>query len=173
MPNAMQMATPEAPQDGNPPPATGNAMQGGLGATQAGGPPPPPQPMPTHAETVAALRHFHAISSELETILENPKAGKGDLKSEIIDSVTRLVSERVMSPAQAVMQLAGVPSEPPLQRKWLMDHLQNAEQAEVAVLHHRAMAAAGGQPDASEYNSDDHVNLMGGLAAKYAGGKRA
>lgn len=165
------MTPPEAPQDGQPPQQPGNVLRGALGTPQAEA--PAAQPMPTHAETVAALRHFHAISSELEAILKNPKAGKGDLKSEIIDGVTRLISERVMTPSQAVMQLSTVPSEPLLQRKWLMDHLQKAEQSEVTVLHHRAIAAASGTPDASEYNPDDHVNLMGGLAAKYAGGKNA
>src|SRR5215831_3502267 len=46
-----------------------------------------PVPTPTHGQTVAALRHFHAIQAELEALLKNPALGKSSLKSQIIDGM--------------------------------------------------------------------------------------
>lgn len=136
-----------------------------------GGAPPPP---PTHEQTVAALRHFHAITDEIQGILKDPAVGKSDLKSKIIDGVTKLVSERMISPAQAVVQLSQVPTNPIEQRKWLQTVLQQTVQAANNIVDHHASGHDGTMDWAQESqmqhpHADDHMNHMSALEAKYAG----
>src|SRR6185312_10275426 len=77
-----------------------------------------PPPAPTHGQAVATLRHTHAILDQLQVLLKNPDLGRADLRSQIIDGMTKLVSERIMAPDVAVAQLAKVPDKPLDQRKW-------------------------------------------------------
>ncbi len=127
-------------------------------------------PAPDHAQTVAALRHFHAIGSELETLLKNPSLGRSDVKSDIIDGVTKLVSSRMMTPAQAVMQLADVPGDPIQQRRWVMQHYQQNEQAANSVLDHHRIAHAGKQAMPAG-NPDNHGQDMQSMLQAHYGGR--
>jgi hypothetical protein len=134
-----------------------------------------PPPAPSHAQTVAALRHFHAIQVQLDLLLRNPDLGKSSVKSAIIDGTTKLVSERILSPAEAVSQLSKVPDDPQAQRKWVQTTLQQTYQANEAVLAHRQNAVASGtapqEVPGSDYHPDDHGNHMAALGAHYAGQK--
>jgi hypothetical protein len=118
---------------------------------------------------VAALRHFHAIQQQLDLVLKNPDLGKSSVKSQIIDGTTRLVSGGILSPAEAVSQLAKVPEDPQAQRKWVQTMLQNAYQANEAVLAHRQNAVATGTapPEGADYQPDDHGDHMAALGAHY------
>lgn len=175
MANPLQsgMATPEAPeipqpqqnslQQGTPPQG---APQGPQGAPQ--GPPPP-----THEQTVTALRHFHAIIEEVQGILKDPAVGKSDMKSKIIDGTTKLVSERMISPAQAVVQLSSVPEDPIKQRQWLQKMLNDAVQAANAVVDHHAAGNDGTMEWGIEGkmmhpHADSHMDHMSALGANYA-----
>jgi hypothetical protein len=135
-----------------------------------------PQPrqmaVPTHAQTVAALRHFSAIAGELKTLRDNPALGKSNIKSEIIGSVSSLVAERVLTPASAVVELSNVPEDPFKQRAWIMMMLQQTIKAQNGVLDHHTMGTPGSLDWATEsqhapYNSDDHHSIMEGLAGNY------
>ena len=141
------------------------------------GSPAPPQaqqapqapPAPSHAQTVAALRHFSAIMGELNTLIKDPDLGKADMKSAIIDGTTKLVSERMISPAQAVQMLATVPERPFDQKTWIMGHMQQAMQGENAVLVHHAAAFAGA-PAQPTPDADDHMDdLSSMMQTHYAG----
>lgn len=159
---------PPAPQQDAP---VQNSLQ--QGPAPQGAPQAAPSP-PTHEQTVAALRHFHAISGELQAILKDPAVGKSDVKSKIIDGVTKLVSERMISPGQAVVQLSSVPSDPLLQRKWLNTMLQQAVQAANTVVDHHAAGHDGTMDWAQESqaqhpHADDHMTHMSALEAKYGG----
>lgn len=131
-----------------------------------------PVPTPTHGQTVAALRHFDAIEAELAKILKDPAIGKSNLKSKIIDGVTKLVADRIMTPGNAVSQLASVPEEPFQQRKWLQTHLIQAVIAKVKVLGDHAKAF-GGTPepmiDKTSY-PDNHLADMQGVMGHYGRG---
>lgn len=174
MPNPLQTQAsgpPDAPQGGIPQ----TMMQGPqMPMAPQGAPPAPPQapqmPAPTHAQTVAALRHFHAIAGELQTLLRDPDLGRADMKGKIIDGTTQLVAQRIITPAQAVVQLGDVPEKPFDQKQWIMTHFQQTKAAADAVLGHHAQAFAGqeetGEPPAPE---DDHFKIMSGLHEMYRG----
>ena len=106
---------------------------------------------------------------ELNTLIKDPDLGKADMKSAIIDGTTKLVSERMISPAQAVQMLATVPERPFDQKTWIMGHMQQAMMGQDALLTHRAAAFPGaGQepmPDAENHMAD----LQSMMSAHYSG----
>jgi len=143
-------------QSGNmstPPPPQQNAIQNPQQATA------PQMPAPTHAQTVAALRHFNALKTELTVLMKNPDLGKADMKSAIIDGVTRLVADRIVPPAAAVQQLSSVPERP---KTWVQKLYQQNVQAENMVLAHHA-AAFPGQGQQPAPDPDDHMDAINSL----------
>lgn len=161
---------PEAPEPMQAQPQQPNALAGPQGAQQA---PPPP---PTHAQTVAALRHFSAVQKELEHLAKNPDLGKADIKKSIIDGVTSLVAERYISPAEAVTQLSTVPPTPFQQKQWVTTHLQTTMVAKNGIIDHHAQGNDGTMDWAAESQNahpdpNDHMNAMAGVMAHYKGGK--
>lgn len=131
-----------------------------------------PTPAPTHGQTVAALRHFDAIQAELTALMKDPAIGKSNVKSKIIDGVTKLVANRIMTPGAAVAQLATVPEEPFQQRKWLQTHLVQAVLAKVQVLGDHGKAF-GGMPEHmvdKTSSPDDHLADMQGVMGHYRRG---
>jgi hypothetical protein len=172
---------PNALDSGMPPPVQaqpqGNGLQQGGAPANGAAPQAAPPPPPTHEQTVAALRHFDAIRGELTTLLKDPAAGRSDLKSKIIDGVTKLVSERILSAPQAVQQLAQVPSDPLQQRKWMQTMLAQTAQAEQGIVeHHRNTNLGSGDwaTEAQKHNTnpDDHLEHMKALNANYSGAAR-
>jgi hypothetical protein len=158
MANPLEMGSPP------PPHPDGNALQvEGGGGAPANAPAPP-----THAQTVAALRHFDAIKNELMTLMKIPNFGKTDIKSQVIDGMTKLVSERIMPATQAVIQLSQLPTDPAQQKKWVQTTLAQAQQAEQAILVHHAQGFAGQGPQPAP-SRDDHMETMSGLHAQYGG----
>lgn len=155
-----------SPAPPNPDAGSSNALTG---------PAPRPRsmpPAPTHAQTVAALRHFMAIVDELQTLQKNPALGKSDIHSQIVDGVTNLVASRFIKPEMAVMQLAGVPDSPLGQRKWVQQLLQQTIAAQNGVLAHHAIGTPGTldwktESQHAPYSSDDHLSTMDGLAGNY------
>lgn len=170
MPNPLEMGGPPEAPNIQP---QGNALQGGPPQQGAA---PQQTPAPSHVQTVAALHHFHAIQTELEGLMKNPALGKSSIKSEIIDGTTKLVSERIISPADAVMQLGKVPDAPLEQRKWVQMMMTQTQQATNAIISHRQNAVMSGiapqeDPNAA-YNPDDHMKTVSGLVAShYSGGR--
>ena len=147
-----------------------NALQQGAPA-QAG---PQQQPAPTHSQTVAALRHYDAIKSELQALLSNPALGKSDLKSEMIDGVSKLVAQRIVSPANAVLELSKIPEDPLQQRKYVQQQMQQAVQAEQSVVEqHRNTNLGSGDwaTEAQQHNTnpDNHMQDIQALGAQYRG----
>lgn len=156
-------------------PSSNPLMQPSAGgpAAPAGAPQQPQQqqPAPTHSQTVAAMRHFSEINKEFTPLLQSPELGKADMKSGIIDAVTKLVAGRIVTPAAAVQQLATVPSNPREQKQWMAQLYQQNQQAAAVILeqHRRAFA---GQPDnpADMYNADNHGEHINGVMAHYKKG---
>lgn len=165
---------PNALDSGMPPPvqAQPNAQGNGL---QQGGPPQQQQQQqapdaPNSAQTVAALRHFDAVKGELAVLLKNPDLGKANLKGAVIDGVSKLVGERILSAPQAVAQLSQVPEDPLAQRKWVTQQMQQVTQAERGIIAHHAIGFAGQGPEPTP-SADDHMQTMAGLHANYSGAK--
>ena len=164
---------PPAPNPDPQQPTGGNALAG-PGPQPSGAQQQPAPPIPTHAQTVAALRHFDAIEQELTTLLKDPDCGKGDLHSKAIDGMTRLVATNIVSAADAVTQLADFPDDPFKQKQWLEKHMVQTVSAANIVLQNHAhgaqqAAAAGQQMDETPYNADDHHSIMSGFHARYKG----
>lgn len=160
------MVSPPAP---NPNPSRGNALMAPVNALAQ---PSPQAPPPSHAHTVAALKHFSSVMGELKKLDRNPDLGRTSIKSTVIDSVSRLVAERILTPASAVIELSSVPEDPLQQRKWVKGMMQQTIQAQNAVLDHHTMGTPGSLDWATEsqhaaYNSDDHHSIMEGLAGNY------
>ena len=129
---------------------------------------PAQAPAPSHGMTVATLRHFQAIMTQLKTLLTNPELGKTDQKSNIIDGVTKLVADRMMAPNSAVQTLATVPDRPFEQRAWAIKQMQQASQARDTVLAHHAAAFAGQGPQQAP-DIDGHMAAMNGVMQQYSG----
>ena len=139
---------------------------------------PQAAPAPTHDQTVAALRHFNAVLGQLRGLLQNPDLGKADVKSVIIDGMTKLVSDRMIAPAEAVQTLATVPERPFDQKQWAIQHYAQTVQAQATVLdHHRQTALGTGNYDlenelhVGDSSPDDHMATMQGMMAQHYAGQ--
>ena len=153
-----------------PPPA----LPGGQPNNNASAPSQPAAavPAPTHAQTVAALRHFSLINDALEPLLRNPELGRADVRPSVIDAVTKLVGDRILTPQEAVKQLNQFPDRPFDQKRALALLYSQNLQAEMAVLqHHRqAFVGTGHLPTEATLhsdNSDNHISAMSGLMTHY------
>ena len=169
MPNALQQNnTPPPPPDINARPVPQN---GAPGAPIQG---PQPVPAPSHAQTVAGLRHFQALEHELTILAKNPALGKTSIKSSIIDGVTKLVADQFMSPSQAVIELGTVPEKPFDQKMWVQQHLTAINAAQNAVLDHHRSAFSGAPDEAAggPGSPDAHAADISGLMGHYQGGGR-
>lgn len=165
-------------QAGMPPPDPPEIDQG-TNQLQQNAPPGPVQqaqpqqqqaPAPTHSQTVAAMRHFSEINREFLPLLKNPDLGKSDMKSSIIDAVTKLVASRVIPPSAAVAQLATVPEKPKDQRAWAMNlYHQNEMAAAVMLEHHRKAFAGQPENESDQYNPDNHIDHMHGVMSHFRG----
>jgi hypothetical protein len=128
-------------------------------------------PAPSHAQTVTALRHFGALESELMKLMKDPDLGKDDVRSQVIDAMTRLVSKGIVPAAGAVKDLGTLPDKPYDQRAWVNQHFQNVVQAQSAILaHHQHGAMTGQNVGPSDTPSpDDHQATMSTLQSRYKG----
>lgn len=121
-------------------------------------------PAPTHQQTVAALRHFQALIQAFKPLLDNPDLGKADMKSEVIDSITKLVADRVVPAAAAIQKLATFPEKPFQQKQWITQQYMQDMQARGQVLAHHAKAFAGQPPQPTpdaENHMQDISSMMG------------
>lgn len=164
-------APPDIPQ---PTAAQGKAnplMPGGMPQEAPGGQQPSqPQlpPAPSHGQTVTALRHFSALEEELSGIMKDPDLGKSDVRSEVIDSMMRLVGEGIVTAPNAVMELSTLPDKPYEQRAWVNQHFLNVVMAQNAILAHHQMGAMTGQNVGGEDpDQADHAQIMSSLTSKY------
>jgi hypothetical protein len=118
--------------------------------------------------------------NEMRGLLENPDLGKADLKSALIDSTSKIVADRMMSPSVAVAELTTFPDRPYDQRKWVEQKYAQAVQAQAGVLdHHRSSAIGTGNYELENLLHDDdadpdgHMKTISGLIAAHYGAARA
>lgn len=162
---------PSAAQGKANPLMPGATAQQGSPQTASGQPQPSqPQlpPAPSHGQTVTALRHFSALEEELSGIMKDPDLGKSDVRSEIIDSMMRLVGEGIVTAPNAVTELSTLPDKPYEQRAWVNQHFLNVVMAQNAILAHHQMGAMTGQDVGGEDPDEaDHAQIMNALTARY------
>ncbi len=151
------------------PPAPGPAPGGSVAPGQPQQPPAPP----THEQTVAALRHFDAVKQQLGAILKDPAVGKSDMKSKIIDGVTRLVAEGFMPATAAVDELSKVPSDPLQQLHWAQAMMAQTKNAENNILDHYGMGnphfgtVAEHMAMPIKNNRADHLDHIAAMTSNY------
>jgi hypothetical protein len=156
-----------------PPPAPANLPQQspqGLATSPAA------NPAPTHAQAVAALRHFQAVGRALYSLLKNPDLGKSSIKSAMIDATTKLVADRMIPSQQAVTLLGQLPDTPFQQKQWLEQLMKSNMTAQVAVLNnHRANNSGSGDfaTESAQHvdNADDHMDVMQGMMQNHYGAR--
>lgn len=162
---------PQTQSGGNPlmSPSMGSPMAGGApGVGPQQQPPPAGAPAPNKQQTVAASIHFMMIERELTDLLQDPSLGKSDLKDKVIDGATKLVGEKILTPAQAVGQLSTFPEKPEDQKTWAQKMFsQNRQAMQMVVAHHAA--AFGGQANGGggPYSPDNHSDIISGLTDHY------
>lgn len=159
---------PPAPNP-NPSEGTNNGAWGNALAMPVAQPQQQPAPAPSHLQVVAGLRHFGAIEKELMGLLADPDTGKADIRSQIIDATTKLVGERLVTPAEAVAQLGKVPERPFEQKMFLERFLAQTIQAKNLLLDQHGAAFAGQDFQSPEYDEDNHGDIINGLLAHYKG----
>jgi hypothetical protein len=124
----------------------------------------PQAPAPTHNQTVATLRHLQALIQAFKPLLNEPDLGKADMKSEVIDTVTKLVADRIVPASAAIQKLATFPEKPFQQRQWVQQQYMQDMQARGIVLAHHAQAFAGQPPQPTpdvENHMADISKMMG------------
>lgn len=162
---------PSGMSQGMPGPAMGGP---GPGVPQGAVGPPQGQPAPTlapsHAQTVAGLHHFQAIENQLRLIMQNPKFGKDDIKSDVLDGLVRLIGSQDMKPTEAVETIKDFPVAPGLQRQWVEQKFMQVNQAREMMLMHRQASAMQEDPTAqpgTAWSPDSHGDHMAGLLGHY------
>ena len=162
--------------------AAGSALSQGIGSpasAQGQGQPGQPgqnlPPPPSNQQTVAALKHFTMIEREVRGLLADPECGKVDMKSMIIDGMTGLIGEGIVSAADAVRELGSLPERPIEQKQWLEQRMSQCVQASNLILQHHRMAFAGMPDEAAgpQYDASNHIPLMAGIAEQYSRAKNA
>lgn len=134
-------------------------------------------PAPSHEQTVAALRHMQAIGEQLEGLLVNPELGRSDIRDSVIDAVTRLVAQRIISAPQAVAQLGQFPDRPFEQKQAIEQMYRQVMQAESSVLDHHGMTNPPQSEDFGTENSlyqsdpDQHMQTVQGMMQAHYGGQ--
>lgn len=157
-------AGPPQPSFAAPPPASGQLPN--QAPPGQPGQPQPPAPAPTHAQALAALRHFSAIEKVIAGLARDPALGKSSIKKQIVDAVAGLVANRIMSAPQAVQELSMVPERPFDQKQWLAQQFIAARQTRAQIAMDYARAHPGGAMDRT-FSPDNHIDDMTGLDAHY------
>jgi len=167
-------ASPQAPEPQQAGAQQGaNALAGPSQSSAGAGKSVASIPAPTNAQTVTALRHFSAIEQELSELMKDPDLGKTDMRSKVIDGMTRLVSEGLVPASGAVRDLGTFPERPYDQRVWVNKHFMNTVMAQVSILAHHQAGAATGQNVEPDWTADpdDHQSIIAGLTARYGAGQ--
>lgn len=150
------------------------------GLMQPGGQPGQPQqpaqrPPMSHAHTVAVLNHLQAFTSQFKRLSRNPKLGKENIRPEIFYATADLMGEGWITLPQVMNEIKSLPTDPPGQKKWVLQHLANTMVARSQVLADHAVS---GPPPSGNFQqeqtnftpkSDAHANLMSEVARNYKG----
>src|ERR1700693_2568973 len=116
---------------GTPPGANSSPLQELLAQQQQQAPAPP-----TREQIVATIKHFQAVKKQFMPIAMNTGLGKENLRPKIFDATATLLGEGIFTLPQAINGTKDLPTDPPGQKKWILQHLQNIQQAERMILEH-------------------------------------
>lgn len=123
-----------------------------------------PRPVPTHAQTVAALHRFTEIEHAVKRVLKSQDVGRKNVRPQVLEMGADLIGSKVMSLAEF---LKGMSSYPPAedflaQKKWLEKLFQAQVQGQMTVLQDRAQAQGGDEDQWTPDTHDDHFKALMG-----------
>src|SRR4051812_30892334 len=95
-------------------PSQSSGPQGNPLASLAGPLPglPPRQPMPSAAQTTAAVKRFSAVANAMRTVLANPDLGRRNVRPAILDQASKLMAARVLSLPEVMNAIGKVSDDP-------------------------------------------------------------
>lgn len=175
----MQAPSPgSATPDTNPTPGASSAiaqiMKSPAGQQQPGQP-----PKLSHAQTTAVLFHLQSVGKQLQRLATNPGLGKENIRPAIFDATADMLGQGLFTLPQLMNEIKSLPTDPPGQKKWVMQHLQNIPLAMHQVLDdHRQTAPPGSGNFGQEAQTfapggeaaPAHSELMSQVAQAYKGG---
>lgn len=157
-----QGAAPPAIGGGNP---LAQLMGGQQGALQG------PPPVPTQAQTVAALHRFGEVKQAMRRVIGDPKLGKDNIRPKLLDAASKLLGSKVLSLSEVMNAIKGLPDDPLAQKKFVEKIYGDADKAQKIVLSHHAgappMQPGTGEPES--WSSDNHQTHIDGLMGHYNG----
>ena|ERR1700680_1179360 len=169
---------PSAPGNGGVPSGANSSPLQALLSQQQQQPPPPP----TREQIIATIKHFQAVKKQFMPIAMNTGLGKENLRPKIFDATATLLGQGIFTLPQAINGTKDLPADPPGQKKWVLQHLQNIQQAELMILDHYSSGPPeipqmpGQQPmqQPGEPNIAPgarlHSDIMSEIARNYKGG---
>jgi hypothetical protein len=140
---------------------------------QASAPAAPP-PRPTHDQTVAGYRRLQETRALMRKILDDPRAGRQNIRPLLLDAAAALVGDRLATLAEVMSGLKDFPGPddpggPLKQKQWVRRVYETSTVAQQKLLQdHRMASVPDGQPGAP-WSVDDHSLHMAGLMAHYPG----
>lgn len=145
------------------PPQQGNPLAT-LAASQQQQAPPP---VPTRAQTVAAVHHFGQIKQAMNEVMEDPNLGKKNIRPKLLDAMSKLLGSKTLSLPDVMKAIKGLPDDPLGQKQFVDNIYQKNDQAQKVILTNHASAPEGQQQD--DWSPDNHSNHMASLMQGYGG----
>jgi hypothetical protein len=154
-------------------PAAPSGPQNPLGALMPNGGQiaAPAQPAPTHDQAVAGYHRMQETKILMKRILDDPRAGKANIRPLILEAGVKLISERLMTVAALMSGIRDLPSgdDPLGQKQWVRKlWMVNAMAQRKLLQDHRAANPPDGQQGAP-WSADQHSDHMASLMAHYPG----
>jgi hypothetical protein len=128
-------------------------------------------PAPTHDQAVAGYHRMQETKMLMKRILDDPRAGKANIRPLVLEAGAKLISERLMTLSALMAGISDFPGadDPMAQKQWVRRLFTVNAMAQRKLLQdHRAANPPDGQHGAP-WNADQHNDNMAGLMAHYPG----
>jgi hypothetical protein len=128
---------------------------------------------------VAALTHLQAMQRTMAKLSRLPGIGKENIRPAIFDASADLLGRAMLSLPQVMNEIKSIPADPPGQKQWVLQHLNDVMEAQRQILSDHAQAFPGSGDFATEMANlppqvapQSHVEMMGDVANHYVGKRR-
>lgn len=130
------------------------------------------QPQLSTSHVMAALHYFDATDKMLEKFSNDPDLGTKTIRSKVIEGLAGLMGGKILSITQAMNGLKEFPSDPQMQKMWVMKMLRmNAMAREKVITDFRAQGPVQQDPQLAQaeqqWSPDSHDQHMQGLMQQY------
>lgn len=130
-----------------------------------------PAPAPTENQTIAAVHHFGQIKSAFGPMLKDPKLGKDNIRPKLLDTMSKLLANKVLTLPEIMNAAKALPEDPIQQKKFVEKIYNDNSKAQMMVLQQHAQAKfpepEPGAPEPTPYSPDTHADEMSALLKQY------